>query len=88
VVSDAIPLPTHFEVRIRGKTSSAEVRWRNGQQIGIKFFVEETAEAEKSAYQTARDLHDARMENKWLKGREKALLKRLAELGFVEADGF
>jgi hypothetical protein len=40
------------------------------------------------ADQIARDLHEARVENKWLKGREKALGARLAGLGYVEADEF
>jgi hypothetical protein len=47
-----------------------------------------STEAELMANQTARDLHAARAKNKWLKGREKVLLARLAGLGYVQADEF
>lgn len=88
VVSDAVPLPVHFQIKIRGTTFPAEVRWRRGQQIGVKFFVEETREAEAAAYDIARELHEARVENKLLRSRESALLKKLAAAGYVQADEF
>jgi hypothetical protein len=88
IVSDAMPLPAHFKIRLRDKTYAAEVRWRDGPKIGVRFFVDSATETELAASQTARDLHEARVENAWLKGREKALLKRLAGLGYVEADEF
>ena len=57
-------------------------------QVGVKFFIDATGEPESLAFQTARELHLARAENAWLKAREKVLLKRLADLGYVEADEF
>jgi hypothetical protein len=88
LVSDAVPVPMHFRIKIRDKSYSAEVRWRKEIQIGVKFFVEASAEMELTTFQTARDLREARMENKMLKSKEKALLKKLADLGYVEADEF
>jgi hypothetical protein len=64
------------------------VRWRDGPKTGVRFFVAASTGAELMADQIARDLHDARVENKWLKGREKTLRARLAGLGYVEADEF
>jgi hypothetical protein len=86
IVSDAIPVPAHFIIQLRDKSYSAEVRWRDGPKIGVRFFVAASTQAQLMADQTARDL--ARVENKWLKGREKALRARLAGLGYVEADEF
>jgi hypothetical protein len=88
IVSDAVAVPAHFKIRLRDNSYSAEIRWRDGPKIGVRFFVAASTEAELRADQTARDLHEARVENKWLKGRKKALLARLAGLGYVEADEF
>lgn len=87
IVSDAIAVPAHFTIRLRNKNYSAEVRWRDGPKTGVRFFVAPTG-AEPIADQIARDLHEARVEYTWLKSREKALLARLAGLGYVEADEF
>lgn len=88
VVSNGIPLPAHFKIKIRDTTYPTEVRWRCGQRIGVKFFVEQSREAEAAAYDIARELHEARVENKLLRNRESALLKKLAEAGYVQADEF
>jgi hypothetical protein len=54
----------------------------------VKFFVEASAEVEFTTFQTACDLPEARIENKMLESKEKALLKKLADPGYVEADEF
>ncbi len=85
--SDAVPLPTFFPLKVRDRTHSAEVRWRRGRQVGVRFFRESTQEAELTAFEQARDLHLARTENKRLKIQVDALLRRFVELGCaVESD--
>jgi hypothetical protein len=79
--SDAVPVPTLFPLKIRDRTRSAEVRWRRGRQVGIRFSKEATQEAELTAFEQTRDLHLARAENKRLKTQVDALLMRFTELG-------
>lgn len=84
--SDAVPLPTFFPLKIRDRIQSAEVRWRRGRRIGVRFLPERSQESELQPYEQARDLHLARAENQQLKTQVDALLRRFAELGCAPGD--